>query len=133
MSVATLEPRTAEPKTASIAVRTKSPASQFERYDTIHTPTIVVVGFISAILTFCVVLAAQAVFFAADHGEAQRKLAAPIATPLTEGLTQQENRLAGYGWVDPAKGLVSIPVDNAMNLVVEEQQKTQKTEAVAER
>ena len=123
MSIATLEPKTASAPAATHAVRTKSPASQFERYDTIHTPKIVVVGFISAILTFCVVLAAQAVFFAADNVEAGRKAAAAVATPLTEGLTQQENQLAGYGWVDPAKGVVNIPVSDAMNLIVQEQQK----------
>jgi len=128
MSIATLEPKTVAAP-APAAVRTKSPASQFERYDTIHTPKIVVVGFISAILTFCVVLSAQAVFFAADNVEAGRKAAAGVATPLTEGLTQQETQLAGYGWVDPAKGVVNIPVDNAMNLIVQEQQKAQKTEA----
>ncbi len=117
MSVATLEP-----KTVSARVRTKDPTAQFERYDTIETPKIVVVGFISAIVTFAIILAAQAVFFASDHAETQRKLAAETPTTLTDGLTQQQNRLAGYGWVDPAKGVVNIPISDAMRLVVEEKQ-----------
>jgi len=118
MSVALLEPQVAPSRT-----RVKSPAGQFERYDTIDTPTIVVVGFLSAILTFVVILAAQAVFFAADKVETQVKAANAAPTVLTEGLTQQQNRLAGYGWVDPAKGIVNIPVNDAMRLVVEEQAK----------
>ena len=81
------------------------------------------VGFLSAILTFVVILAAQAVFFAADKVETQVKAANAAPTVLTEGLTQQQNRLAGYGWVDPAKGIVNIPVNDAMRLVVEEQAK----------
>lgn len=117
MSVTTLEP-----KTASVRTRTEHRTSQFERYDTIDTPKIVVVGFVSAILTFVVILGAQAIFFATDHAEAQRKIAAAAPTALTDGWTQQQNRLAGYGWVDPAKGVVNIPISDAMRLVVEEQQ-----------
>lgn len=119
MSVATLEPQVASSRT-----RTKSPAGQFERYDTIDTPKIVVVGFLSAIVTFVVILGAQAVYFAADRVESKVKAANAAPTSLTDGLTQQQNRLAGYGWVDPAKGVVNIPVNDAMRLVVEEQQKT---------
>jgi hypothetical protein len=113
---------TLEPKTASVKTHAERSASQFERYDTIDTPKIVVVGFISAILTFVVILGAQAIFFATDNAEAQRKMAAAAPTALTDGWTQQQNRLAGYGWVDPAKGVVSIPISDAMRLVVEEQQ-----------
>lgn len=126
MSVATLEPQTVVSTQAP-----PHPRAQFERYDTIQTPRIVVFGFISAILTFVVILAAQAVFFAADHGESQRKAALAAQTPLTEGLSEQQNRLAGYGWVDPAKGMVNIPVDDAMKMVLTEQQQTQSKEGAA--
>ena len=124
MSVASLEPKTTHARPHAM-----HPASQFERYDTINTPKIVVVGFISAIVTFVVILAAQAVFFATDYAETQRKIAAETPTPLTEGLTQQQNRLSGYGWVDPAKGVVNIPIENAMRLVVEDQQTPAKAAA----
>lgn len=126
MSVTTLEP-----KVSSLKAPAGSRSAQFERYDTIDTPRIVLVGFLSAILTFVVILGAQAAFFAADNMEAQRKVASGVPSPLAEGLTQQQNRLAGYGWVDPAKGVVNIPVNDAMKLVIEEQQKVQKTEGVA--
>lgn len=118
----------AEPKAASVSSRSMNPASQFERYDTIDTPKIVVVGFISAIMTFVAILAAQAVFFATDSVEAQRKITGETPSVLADGLTQQQNRLAGYGWVDPAKGVVNIPISEAMRLVVEEQSKKAGTE-----
>lgn len=126
MSVSTLAPPATSSKT-----RSTSRSAQFERYDTIDTPRIVVVGFLSGIITFVIILAAQAVFFAADHVETQRKAASGVPTPLTEGLTQQQNRLAGYGWVDPAKGVVNIPVSDAMKLVVEQHQNGQQTKGVA--
>ena len=126
MSVSTLAPPVTSSKTHS-----KSPSAQFERYDTIDTPRIVVVGFLSGIFTFVIILAAQAVFFAADQVETQRKAASGVPTPLTEGLTQQQNRLAGYGWVDPAKGVVNIPVSDAMKLVVQQHQNEQQTKGVA--
>lgn len=118
MTVTTLDPKTT---TAVGSHKEQQAASQFERYDTIDTPKIVVVGFVSAILTFVVVLAAQAVFFAADAAESQRKIAQAAPTELNDGWTQQQNRLAGYGWVDANKGLVNIPVTDAMRMVVEEQ------------
>jgi len=121
MAVASLEP-----KTVSARSQVQNPASQFERYDTIDTPRIVVVGFISAILTFVVILAAQAIFFASDNVETQRKITGETPSSLADGLTQQQNRLAGYGWVDPAKGVVNIPISEAMRLVVEEQHKLKK-------
>ncbi|HEY0980535.1 MULTISPECIES: hypothetical protein [unclassified Schlesneria] len=125
MSVATLEA-----KAAPASPRTLNPASQFERYDTIDTPTIVVVGFISAILTFVTILATQAIFFATNSFESKRKITGAVPAVLADSLTQQQNRLAGYGWVDPAKGVVSIPISEAMRLVVQEQQ--QSTKAVTE-
>ncbi len=86
MSAATLEPKTV---TATVAPRDcgaqvkapLSPADQFERYDTIDTPRIVVIGFVAAILTFVVILSAQAVFFAADKAEVQKKEVAIADTP----------------------------------------------------
>lgn len=118
MSVATLEPKTiSRPKTIVAPVQKKSPSSQFERYDTINTSRIAVIGFVSAILVFGVVVSAQAAFFAADNGEAARK--AEVAIP--NGLTEQQSRLAGYGWVNAADGTVHIPVESAMKLVVGDQ------------
>lgn len=127
MSAATLEPKTATasvaPQTAGVQVKVPvSPADQFERYDTIDTPRIVVIGFVAAILTFVAILSAQAVFFAADKAEVQKKEVAIADTLTSDALTQQQNRLAAYGWVDSAKGVVSIPVTEAMKLVVTEQQ-----------
>lgn len=115
MSVATLEPKTiSRPKTVAAPVQKKSPSSQFERYDTINTSRIAVIGFVSAILVFGAVVSAQAAFFAADHAEAARKAEVAVA----DGLTEQRSRLAGYGWVNAAEGTVHIPVDSAMKLVV---------------
>lgn len=123
---------TLEPKVAPVRESHKDPAAQFERYDTIDTPRIVVIGFVSAILTFTVILAAQAVFFSADRAEVARKANVAVPSVLTNGWTQQQNRLAGYGWVDPSRGIVSIPIQDAMRRVVEEHKAPTANSAVGE-
>lgn len=125
MSTRTLKPK--RPRARSPA-RPKSPASQFERYDTIRTSKIAIVGFIAALLMFCGILTAQAVFFSVDHVESERKAEAAVATPLTDSLISQETQLGDYAWVDRDKGVVQIPVAKAMNQIVKEQQKAQGKE-----
>lgn len=118
MSVATLEPKTMSAP-APAPARTTPRSSPFERYDTINTSRIAVIGFVSAILLFGAVVSAQATFFAADRLEANRK----AETWVPGALTDQQNRLTGYGWVEPAKGTVHIPVGDAMTLVLRDHQK----------
>ena len=98
-----------------------APSEQFERYDTIDTPKIAIVGFISAILTFVVIVAAQAIFFAADNALDQRRNVAATDSTSQQAITQQEAQLNSYGWVDSEKGIVQIPIDAAMDQVVREQ------------
>ena len=99
--------------------------TQFERYDTIDTPKIVVVGFVAAILTFVVIVAAQAMFFMAANGENVRKSIAVTDTTIEQVVTQQEGRLADYSWVDSQAGVVSIPIEVAMRKVVAEEKTKQ--------
>jgi hypothetical protein len=102
--------------------------AQFERYDTIDTPKIVVVGFISAILTFVVIVAAQALFFIADDAEYVRKTIQTSDTTVDQVVTQQQARLADYRWVDAQAGTVSIPIEDAMRKVVSEEKAKRNVE-----
>ena len=98
-----------------------SPEDQFERYDNINTPKIVVIGFISAIVTFAAIVGAQALSFAAYSAETKEKDILAADAIVNDALTQQQARLSSYNWVDPEKGVVSIPIDEAMKLVLEEE------------
>jgi len=98
-----------------------SPEDQFERYDNIDTPKIVVIGFIAAIVTFAAIVGAQAIYFAAYTFETKEKDIQAADAIVDDALTQQSARLSSYNWVDPDKGIVSIPIDDAMKLVLEEE------------
>ena len=109
-----------------------SPDASFERYDTIDTPKIVIVGFVSAILTFVVIVAAQAAFFMAANQENVRKSIAVTDTTVEQVVTQQRGRLADYAWVDAEAGVVSIPIDMAMSKVVAEEKGKQNESVVTD-
>jgi hypothetical protein len=84
----------------------------------INTPAIALVGFISAILFFAIVILLQAIFY---QYQSQQRLESGASQPpleLTNLVQNQQARLAEYRWVDQKKGVVAIPIDRAMALVV---------------
>jgi hypothetical protein len=84
----------------------------------INTPAIALVGFLSAILFFAIVILLQAIFY---QYQAQQRLesgASQSPLELTNLVQNQQARLAEYRWVDQKKGVVAIPIDRAMELVV---------------
>ncbi|WP_339743429.1 hypothetical protein [uncultured Rubinisphaera sp.] len=96
------------------------------RYDDLHTGTITVVGIISAVITFVIIVAAQVLYYQFQTIEHQRKnIDAPLV--LTENaLKVQNEELNSYSWIDQEKGTVSIPIEKAKQQVLQEM--TQKTE-----
>ncbi len=84
--------------------------------DDVNTPVIALVGFISAILFFAIVVLLEVVFYWAEAQQRENDVGPPqeLAT-LTHN---QQARLAEYRWVDQKKGVVAIPIDRAMELVV---------------
>ena len=69
--------------------------------------SIVAVGLIGSILLVVVVVALEALFGHVAQAEAQRKV-----------VNVGNNELRGYRVVDPAKGVVAIPIDRALELTV---------------
>lgn len=86
------------------------------------TPTIVVIGFIGAILTFAIIVALQALYYHANEREVAAKSAGYVPAQLTQQRSAQQADLATYGWVDQANGVARIPIDRAMDLTVGELQ-----------
>lgn len=97
------------------------PMDQFERYDTINTSAIVLVGFVSAILTFAIIIAVQAMFYSASRAELVKKDVNVADQLVIEEITKQRQILTGYGWADASKQKVSIPIDRAMEMVVQQE------------
>ena len=86
----------------------------------IDTPLIVVVGILFAILTFVVIVLLQAWFYRIQAEEHHAKNVAPRSDELTRAVADQEADLHRYRWLDRDEGLVGIPIERAMELVVRE-------------
>lgn len=80
--------------------------------------SIVAVGVIGSILLVVVVVALEALFGHVAQAEAQRKVVSVGNNELRGYRAEQLQRLNGYRVVDPAKGVVAIPIDRAMELTV---------------
>lgn len=85
-----------------------------------NTPLILVLGVIAAILTFLVVVLLQIYFAGAQKQEYERKMARPRAEAPAAALAEQAAVLTGYRWVDQRQGVVAIPIERAMELVLRE-------------
>jgi hypothetical protein len=86
--------------------------------DDVNTPVIALVGFISALLFFAIIILLEVMFY---HIEAQQRYEKDINQPpqeLTALVQREQATLAEYRWVDEKKGVVAIPIDRAMELVV---------------
>jgi hypothetical protein len=88
--------------------------------DDVKTFTVALVGFVGAIVLVAIVFLLQVVYYrmAADQFK-QKDLERPL-TELQGALSAQQAKLTQYRWVDQAKGVVAIPIDRAMDLVVRE-------------
>jgi hypothetical protein len=85
--------------------------------DDVNTPVIALVGFISAILFFAIIVLLEVVFYWAETQQHEKDLGQP-PQELATLMHNQQARLAEYRWVDENKGVVAIPIDRAMELVV---------------
>lgn len=102
------------------------PMDQFERYDTVNTSGIVLVGFIAAILTFAIIIAVQAMFYSAKQAELVKKDINVADATVIETITQQRQKLTGYSWADDKKQKVSIPIEQAIAQVVQKEAEKRK-------
>jgi hypothetical protein len=85
-----------------------------------NTPLTAVVGLVFAIVLFALVVVLQAFFYRQEQQENVRKVVAVAPEELSQLRAQQQELLHSYKFLDPQKGVVAIPVDQAMGLVVRE-------------
>ena len=83
-----------------------------------NTPLTALVGIVFAIVLFVIVVLLQALFYRQERDENLRKVVAVAPQELSQLRAQQEELLHSYKFLDPQKGVVAIPVDLAMQLVV---------------
>jgi hypothetical protein len=86
----------------------------------VNTQKVVLAGLLGVILAVAAIMALQVLYYRYMSGvEATEKFSEP-SPKLQKLLAEQEERLAEYRRVDAEKGIVAIPIERAMGLVVEE-------------
>ncbi len=90
------------------------------RYDDPNVAASAVVGIISAILLFVIIVLLQAWFYSAEEAEQFRKVYSQPYQELQNVDNDQLERLGSYGWVSEPDAIAHIPIEQAMELVVAE-------------
>lgn len=90
------------------------------QYDDINTPMVALVGFLGSILVFAIVVFLSVLYVSAQEQQEYAKNVAQPYTELENLRSAQRIKLVEYRWVDQAKHVVAIPIDRAMQLVVDE-------------
>ena len=83
-----------------------------------NTTLTAVVGVVFAIVLFALVVFLQAFFYRQEAEEDTRKVVAVAPEELARLKAQQLETLHAYRFVDARAGVVAIPIDRAMELVV---------------
>jgi hypothetical protein len=95
--------------------------------DGLNTPVIALVGVVSAILTFAVIIGVQVLYYHVAAAQNEVKVIEARNEEADSKLAEQDAKLAEYRRLDPAQGRVALKIERAMALVVDETQKQQKT------
>jgi len=90
------------------------------RYDDPNVAASAVVGIISAILLFVIIVMLQAYFYNAEQDELARKVYSRPYEALQHLDANQLELLNSYGWVSQPDGVVHVPIERAMKLVADE-------------
>jgi hypothetical protein len=83
-------------------------------------PRTLYIAVVSVILVFVVVIGLQAWFYHVEEAEVLRKQSGQSAPELLRLRAEQLDRLNNYRWADRKNNVVAIPIDRAMQLVVDE-------------
>lgn len=100
------------------------------QYDDLNVSRIAVVGVISVVVTAVTALAVQVLFYAMAERTDAAKAASSRYTRQQQFMEAQRVQLSDYG-VDPDTGRVTIPVDEAIEMLAREPEQT-KNETVGE-
>ena len=91
-----------------------------ERHNDLNPVKIAWVGFLGALVTFVVILAMQVLYYSAVVQETEQKVVQSPTTQSDTMLAEQAVKLTRYEWIDREKQQVMIPIDRAMEVVVNE-------------
>ncbi len=84
----------------------------------IRTSTVALVGVTGALVIFAIVTAIEVLYYHTAARQFQDKQVDQPSIELRDTTARQQARLAEYRWMDPGQGLVALPIERAMQLVV---------------
>jgi len=90
------------------------------RYDDPNVAASALVGIISAIGLFVIIVLLQTWFYRAEEDERYRKVYSQPYQELQKVDNDQLERLGSFGWISEGDGVAHIPIEQAMKLVAEE-------------
>jgi hypothetical protein len=82
----------------------------------IDAPMILIVGLVFAVVLFLSIFFLQGYFYRVQHQEQEAKLIEQRPQQLLATQADQQEKLNSYSWVDRAQGIVSLPINQAMEL-----------------
>ena len=95
------------------------------QYDDLNTPRIATVGVISVVVVAVTALAVQVMFYALAEWQDSAKSASSDYRRENLVLAEQKEQISTYG-VNVNTGRVTIPIDKAMEMVVNEHENQHK-------
>jgi hypothetical protein len=91
-----------------------------QRYNDLNTPMIALVGFLGMLLTFITILVLEIVYYSSANRQDAQKIVNVPTTTSNSLLAEQEVKLTRYGWINRDEKQVAVPIERAMQLVVDE-------------
>ncbi|EDL58454.1 hypothetical protein [Gimesia maris] len=95
-------------------------------YDDLDTTMIAYVGVVGTIITFFTVFAVAALSNKFESNQTEIKVVEAPEVNSDSLLANQAAALSEYRWIDQDKKIVAVPIDRAMEIVVQEEQEKQK-------
>lgn len=95
-------------------------------YDDLDTTMIAYVGIVGTVITFFLVFAIAALDQSFEKSENIEKVILVPEKNAESILANQAAALTEYRWIDQDKNIVAIPIDQAMQIVVQEEQQKQE-------
>ena len=80
----------------------------------------IVLGLIGCILLLAILFALEAVFYSTQQAEFREKVVGQTPVELQQVQAEHLEAIRDYRWVDREAGVVGIPIDRAMEQMVEE-------------
>ncbi|MGD0089542.1 MAG: hypothetical protein ABSE73_06440 [Planctomycetota bacterium] len=86
----------------------------------VDAPKLAVTGILTALAFFLLIIGFEALYYRLERAETEAKLGTEAPLQLRQVEAQQYGQLHSYRWVDAQKKSVAIPIERAIELLVQE-------------